>query len=65
MKAHGLPQERIRLEVPLREGRELASAIIRQAEDMPSAALDLAYLLREAEYAAKDPFRPPPGEEVT
>lgn len=65
MKAQGLPQARIRLEVPLKEGRELASAIIRQVEDMPSVALDLAHLLREADYAARDPFRLPPGEEVT
>lgn len=63
MKAHGIPQEPIRLEVPLKEGRELASAIISQAEDMPSAALDLAYLLREAEYAARHSFRLPPGGE--
>jgi hypothetical protein len=63
MKAHGISQERVRLEVPLGEGRELASAIIHQAEDMPSVALDLAYLLREADYAARDPFRLPPGEE--
>lgn len=65
MKAHGMPQERIRLEVPLKEGRELANAVIREAEDMPSVALELAYLLREADYAAHDPFRLPPGEETT
>ncbi len=65
MKARGKPQEHIRLEVPLKEGRELASAIIRDAEDMPSVALELAYLLREADYAARDTFRLPPGEEVS
>lgn len=64
MKAYGMPQERVRLEVPLKEGRELANAILREVEEMPSVALDLAYLLREADYAARDPFRLPPDEEV-
>ena len=64
MKVEGMPQERVRLEVPLKEGRTLASAIIRQAEEMPSAALELAYLLREADYAARYPFRLPPDEEA-
>lgn len=64
MHAEKLPQGRVRLEVPLKQGRELASTIIHQAEEMPSVALNLAYLLREADYAARDRFRLPPDEEA-
>lgn len=44
----------------LEEGNALASAIIEHAEAMPTAALDLANIVREAVYAAHNDFAQPP-----
>jgi hypothetical protein len=60
MKVERHADGRVSIEVPLDRGNRLASAIIKQAEDLPSAALDLANLLREANYAAHNDFRQPP-----
>lgn len=48
------------LEIELAVGNELASAVIRNAADMPSALLELSSLLREAWYEAKNTFEQPP-----
>lgn len=48
------------VELALDEGNRLASAIVQHAEELPSAALDLASLLRQARYRANDDFRQPP-----
>lgn len=50
-----------RLHVAPDEAKKLAAAIIQHAEDMPTVALDLQSLLKQALYALRDDFRQPPG----
>ena len=49
------------LELSSAEADQLAGDLIQHAEHLPSAALDLASLLREAKYGARDNFRQPPN----
>lgn len=51
----------ITLELSSAEADQLAGDFIQHAEHLPSAALDLASLLREAKYGARDNFRQPPN----
>ena len=55
-------QGRVAIRLPLEAANKLATVIIKHAEDMPSAALDLANLVRGANYAAHDSFALPPDE---
>ena len=49
------------IEFGLQEGNKLAGAIIKNAEDMSSTALELSSILRQAHYQAKNHFRQPPN----
>lgn len=51
----------ITLELSSAEADQLAGDLIQHAEDLPSAALDLASFLREAKFGARDNFRQPPN----
>jgi hypothetical protein len=55
-----LPDGSLRVEFDLKQGNELAAAVIRHAEDMPSALLELSSLLRAAWYEARNTFEQPP-----
>lgn len=48
------------IEYSLDEAKPLVAAITEHAEDLPTAALDLASLLRQAQYEARNHFRQPP-----
>lgn len=48
------------IEISLDEGNRLATSIMKHAEELPSPALDLASLVRQARYAARDSFHQPP-----
>lgn len=60
MKVEKREDGSLRVELDLKQGNELASAVIRNAEDMPSALLELSSLLRAAWYEAKNTFEQPP-----
>lgn len=60
MKVERLANGVVRLEIELAAGNELAAAVIRHAEDMPSALLELSSLLRAAWYEARNTFEQPP-----
>ena len=51
----------VSLRLPLDAATRLATAILKHADAMPSAALDLANLVRAANYAAHNDFAQPPG----
>lgn len=51
----------LRIEFDMAEADAVATDFIRHAEALPSAALNLSSLLREARYAARDHFRQPPN----
>lgn len=53
--------DHVLLELELSEGDRLANSVLKHAEEMPSAALDLANLLRQVNYEAADHFRQPPN----
>lgn len=60
MKVSLADEEKFLLEFEIEEGNRLAEAILHHNEDMTTAALDLAALLHQAYYEAKDEFRQPP-----
>lgn len=60
MKAENLNPHTLRLTFDIAQGKALAEAIIQHnADNMPSALLELASLLRQADYEAHDAFRQP------
>lgn len=61
MNIEKLPGGGLKIELTMDEADNIASDFIRHAEDLPSAALDLSSLLREAQYAVRDHFRQPPN----
>lgn len=61
MKAHPLENGTILIEFDIEAGHKLADAIAQHnADNMPSALIELASLLHKASYAAHDEFRQPP-----
>lgn len=60
MKAEKLDNEQILMEFNIKEGDKLAEAIIKHAQHMPNAALELSSILRKAKYDASNTFRQPP-----
>lgn len=62
MRLEKRSHEQVQLTLDTDEARRLATAIIKHAEEMPSVALDLQSLLREADYETHHPFR---GAELT
>lgn len=61
MKAQIRTGETVLIECDLKQGNDLADAIVQHNDDnMPSALLELASLLHKAHYRAHDEFRQPP-----
>lgn len=61
MKVEKHPAGGLKIEFDMAEADAIADDFIRHAEALPSAALNLSSLLREAQYAARDHFRQPPN----
>ena len=60
MKLEMMDDGRVRLTLPIDKGNAFADAVMQHADTMRSPVLELAHLLREARYEARDHFRQPP-----